>query len=142
MSDEKRDYEDFLADWGEDPCGAKAVLSSFRGLLGGREGVELSYRCRPGVSYSMRARGSAQKERELFVLVDVVDDDPANRWLSVCFYADMTTDPKELGDWVPGGLGGEDALCFNYDEESADMAAYIEKRLEEGIASSLKDDAK
>ena len=142
MSDGTRDFEDFLAGWNEDPCKARSVLLKYRDLLGGREGVELAFRCRPGVSYSLRAKGACQKERELFVLVDVVDDDPANRWLSVCFYADMVTDPEELGDWVPGGLGGEDAICFNYDEESADMAAYIERRLEEGIAASLKDGAR
>ena len=45
-------------------------------------------------------------------MVDIIDDDPADRWLSVCFYDELVDDPKGLGDEVPGGLLGEDAKCF------------------------------
>ena len=86
------------------------------------------------MSYSLRARHERQQGRELFVLVDVVDDEPESRWLSVCFYADMITDPSELGDYVPQGLMGEDACCFNLDEDDADMRAYIADRLREAAA--------
>ncbi|MDE5879203.1 MAG: hypothetical protein K2G99_04150, partial [Desulfovibrio sp.] len=79
---------------------------------------------------------AAQQGRELFVLVDVVDDEPESRWLSVCFYADMVSDPDEQGDFVPQGLLGEDALCFNLDEDSADMRDYIAARLAEAARNA------
>ena len=142
MDKEQQDFENFLSAWTEDPCNAKPVLERFRLLLLSLEGISLVYHCRPGVSYSIRARGTAQKKRDLFVLVDVVDDDPQNRWLSVCFYADMIKDVDEKGDWVPEGLFGEDANCFNYDEESAEMEAYIAERLKEGAESACMADAK
>ena len=91
---------------------------------------------RPGISYSLRATGTEQKERPLFVLVDVVDDDPAERWLSVCFYNDMISDPEELGDFVPEGLMGKDALCLNLDEENAAMQAYILERVKEAASQA------
>ena len=91
----------------------------------------LEFKARPGISYSLRARHAAQKKRELFVLVDVVDDEPESRWLSVCFYADMVNDPDGLGDFVPQGLLGEDAMCFNLDEDSPEMREYIAARLAE-----------
>ena len=58
------------------------------------------------MSYSLRAANAKNDERPLFVLVDVVDDEPEARWLSVCFYADMVNDPNELGDFVPSGSWG------------------------------------
>ena len=54
----------------------------------------------------------------------------------MCFYADMITDPSELGDYVPQGLMGEDACCFNLDEDDADMRAYIADRLREAAAKA------
>ena len=70
------------------------------------------------------------------MLVDVVDDEPESRWLSVCFYADMITDPDEKGDYVPEGLMGEDACCFNLDEDDAAMRAYIAARLAEAVRAA------
>lgn len=139
---EIEEFDKFLQSWTEDPVGAKPVLEGYRELLAGLPGITLSYKCRPGVSYSIRATGKAQTTREFFVMVDVVDDDPAARWLSICFYADVVSDPDELGDWVPQGLGGDDADCFNYDEESDAVQAYIAERLKEGAANACKDGAK
>ena len=137
MAESREEFDAFLDGWTVDPCGAKKAEISFRDLLAAVPGVELSYKCRPGVSYSLRARGCAQPEgRDLFVMVDVVDDEPDSRWLSVCFYADMVSDPEEKGDIAPEGLGGEDACCFNYDEDDPVMAAYIADRLREAAAAA------
>ena len=73
-----------------------------------------------------------------FVLVDVVDDEPEARWLSVCFYADMVNDPDELGDFVPSGLMGKDACCLNLEEDDPAMRDYILARLGEAAASAAK----
>lgn len=122
---------EFLEHWNIDPLKAKEAFTAFKDFLAALPGVSLDFKARPGVSYSLRARHEAQKERELFVLADVVDDEPESRWLSVCFYADMVNDPEEKGDFVPEGLMGEDARCFNLDEDDPAMRAYIAARLAE-----------
>lgn len=127
-----------LADWQVDPIEAKAAFVKFRDILAKTKDVELSFKARPGVSYSLRAKHVAQKERELFVMVDVVDDDPEERWLSVCFYADYVKDKEELGDVVPAGLNGEDACCFNLDENNSDLVKYIAARLKEAAKAAAK----
>lgn len=128
----QQDLNAFLENWNEDANRVKPLFQAMRDCLESMDGVSLSYLGRPGVSHSLRARHAAQKKRELFVLVDVIDDDPAARWLSVCFYADLADDPEELGDVVPGGLMGEDARCF--DIESPDAQEYILARLQEAHA--------
>ncbi len=135
-------YASFLKEWVVDPVKCREVLLRWRSQLEAVPGVEIYCRCRPGVSFSLRAKGAGQTGRELFVMVDVVDDDPASRWLSVCFYDDLVTDPDDVGDWVPAGLNGEDAHCFNYDEESPEMEAYIAERLREAAEAASQPGAK
>ena len=110
---------------------------SFRFLLTTPD-VRFDFKARPGVSYSLRAANAKNDERPLFVLVDVVDDEPEARWLSVCFYADMVNDPDELGDFVPSGLMGKDACCLNLEEDDPAMRDYILARLGEAAASAAK----
>ena len=131
-----QDVRDFLDNWQDDPLKAKEAFVVYKDFLVGLPGVSLDFKARPGISYSLRARHEAQRKRELFVLVDVVDDEPESRWLSVCFYADMITDPDEKGDYVPEGLMGEDACCFNLDEDDAAMRAYIAARLAEAARAA------
>jgi len=64
-------------------------------------------------------------------MVDVIDDDPTDRWISVCFYGAMITDPEEKGNFVPEGLLGEDAHCFDIEEPNEKDLAYVEARLDE-----------
>ena len=126
----------FTADWKADPLHVKPAFEAWGEFLAGLDDVSLDFKARPGISYSLRARHAAQKARELFVLVDVVDDEPESRWLSVCFYADMVNDPEEKGDFVPQGLMGEDAMCFNLDEDSPEMRDYIAARLAEAARNA------
>lgn len=126
----------FLENWREDPAGMKPVVEDFLTFLAAQEGVTLDFNARPGVSYSLRARHAHQKNRSLFTMIDIIDDDPGQRWLSVCFYGDMVTDPDEVGDLVPGGLLGEDGHCF--DLEDTEGAAYIRQRIEEACRTAAK----
>lgn len=98
--------------------------------------MSFTFKGRPGISYSLRARHAAQIRRELFVLVDVVDDEPDNRWLSVCFYNNMITDAEDLGDFVPDGLMNEDARCFNLESDDTHMRDYIMARLGEAARNA------
>jgi hypothetical protein len=72
-------------------------------------------------------------------MLDVIDDDPDERWLSICFYGDMITDPEEKGDLIPEGLLGEDGYCFDLDAWNEDDLTYLEKRLAEACASGAKE---
>lgn len=126
----------FLDSWLVDPNNAKGAFIDYMNFLQGQKGVSLDFKARPGISYSLRAKKDSQKERDLFVLVDVVDDEPENRWLSVCFYADLITDPEEQGDFVPGGLLGADAICFNLENEDLEMKKYILARIKEANANA------
>ena len=88
------------------PTTRRTPSSAFKDFLLTTPDVRFDFKARPGVSYSLRAANAKNDERPLFVLVDVVDDEPEARWLSVCFYADMVNDPDELGDFVrPGSWG-------------------------------------
>ncbi len=119
----------WLESWIIDPVNAKTAFMAYYAFLK-EQNVTLEFIERPDISYSLRAKHEGQ-ERPLFVMVDVVDDDPEERWLSVCFYADTVQDPKELGDFVPQGLMGQDALCLNLDEDDDEMRAYILERIKE-----------
>ncbi|MEZ6852155.1 hypothetical protein [Halodesulfovibrio aestuarii] len=134
----REELDALLESWTESETKTKSAFVDYKNLLLSFEGLSLSFKGRPGVSFSLRAKHEKQTERELFVLVDVVDDDPDDRWLSVCFYADMINDADELGDWVPGGLMGEDACCFNLDEDDATMRAYIKDRITDAYNSAKK----
>ena len=132
-----QEMEQFLSEWTTDPNKAKDAFISFRDFLLSTPDVHFEFKARPGVSYSLRA-ANTHAERPLFVLVDVVDDEPEARWLSVCFYADMITDPDELGDFVPSGLMGNDACCLNLEEDDPAMRDYILARLGEAAAAAAK----
>lgn len=132
----KDEIQNFLAAWTNDAIEAKKAFVEYENFLSAQPDVIMEFKARPNISYSMRAKNKAQKKRNVFALVDVVDDDPQNRWLSVCFFADMVSDPDGLGDTVPDGLDGEDAICFNLDENDPAMRKYIGERLREAAKSA------
>lgn len=136
MTDKETGFDEFVAGWTDDEAGMKKALLRFRNRLEAIKGVSFDFKARPGVSYSLRARHENQKDRTLFVMIDVVDDDPEARWISMCFYGDLITDPDEMGDLVPGGLLGEDGHCFDFSEWSDEMAEYLEARLSEAATNS------
>ncbi len=134
----EQELSTFINEWKDVPGknGNKNTFLHFRDYLGRKEGVTLDFIARPGVTYSLRAVHSDQKEKDLFVMVDVIED--VERWLSVCFYGDMITDPEKRGDFVPGGLLGEDAVCFDLEEQNDALIQYIETRLDEACQNAMK----
>lgn len=127
----------FIEEWEDTPEENREVFLHFKDYLGQKEGVTLEFIPRPGVTYSLRAVHVAQKKKSLFAMVDVIEDTP--RWLSVCFYNDMITDPEEKGDFVPEGLLGEDALCFDVEERDEELLRYIDTRLDEACRNALNE---
>ena len=145
MSMNKEGYNEmseFLEGWTNDPQDMKGAFIRLKERMSGKEHVTFTFISRPGVSYSLRAAmdNLGERERPLFVMIDIIDDDPENRWLSVCFYDDMVDDLDEKGDFVPGGLLGEDGLCFDLDEHDEALISYVGQRIDEAHAnmSALK----
>lgn len=99
-------------------------------------GVTFSFSARPGVSYSLRFHYNKLVGREFFAIIDVIDDEPEKRWLSVCFYEDMITDPEERGEFIPGGLAGGDGYCFDLSDDDSQLAGYLVVRLHQALAAA------
>ena len=140
MSMNKEAYNEmseFLEGWTNDPQDMKGAFIRLKERMSGKEHVTFTFISRPGVSYSLRAAmdNLGEKGRPLFVMIDIIDDDPENRWLSVCFYDDMIEDPDEKGDFVPGGLLGEDGLCFDLYEHDEALISYVGQRIDEAHAN-------
>lgn len=132
------EYDQFIASWENTSQEMKNVYVDLKEFLEGLDGVSFSFKGRAGVSYSLRPKHENQKDRELFAMVDVIDDDPEERWLSVCFYGDLVTDPDEMGDLVPEGLLGEDGYCFDLYEADDDDVKYLKERLAEACKNAGK----
>jgi len=134
---ETAELTQFVDQWTADGAGTRDAFIIFKRHLENMPDVVISFKARPGISYSLRAARPGQQQ-ELFVMVDVIDDDPDNRWLSVCFYGEMITDPDELGDLIPGGLLGEDGHCFDLNESDDAMIAYLQKRMDEACRAAVE----
>jgi hypothetical protein len=129
----------FLEEWQESEARPKKAFKRLRDYLSKLEDCTLEFNARPGVTYSLRAKHDNQSKRPLFVMADVIDDDPSQRWLSVCFYAELISDPDDIGEVAPEGLFGEDACCFDIDGYEEELLAYVEERIDEGCAAAAKE---
>lgn len=130
--------QSFLTEWVTDPNQTKQAYIRLKEVLEGYSGVDTDFKARPGITFSLRGKHKNQTERQLFVMVDVIDDDPDSRWLSVCFFGDMITDPEEKGDLVPEGLLGEDGYCFDLYEWDEDEFNYVMQRMNEAFQSAAR----
>lgn len=128
----------FIKDWQESAEKNKKIFLRYKEQLEGNKNICLEFIPRPGITYSLRASHRTQKTRKLFAVIDVIEDIP--RWLSVCFYSDMITDPEEKGDAVPGGLLGEDAVCFDLEAWNDELVSYVGVRLAEACQRASQDE--
>jgi hypothetical protein len=126
----------FIDNWTNDDLGIKSIFISFFQDLLKKEMAEIEFHERPGISYSLRGINKTLSDRPLFVMIDVIDDDPRQRWLSVCFYSDTITDIEQLGDVIPGGLLGSDGYCFDITELDASLNDYVGRRIQEAYEKS------
>lgn len=128
----------FIGSWPDGRQPMRDCFTRFYQELSKMEGVTLSFRARPGVSYSLRSSADAGGDREFFAIIDVIDEEQDNRWLSVCFYQDMISDPEERGEMIPGGLPGGDGYCFDLGEGDEELAGYLVDRFHEARAASAR----
>jgi hypothetical protein len=134
-----RDLEELtilIRKWVHDPLNLRGVFLSLAHHFAKKEGAVLTFKTRPGISFSLKAfRNEGIGKDQLFGLVDIIDDDPLNRWLSVCFYNDAITDPMEKGDFIPEGLLGKDGYCFDILENDHAFIEYIILKIDESFSS-------
>ena len=136
MSNVLAEVEKFIEDWPDSPERNKAIFIRLKDFLSAMSGIVFEFVAREGITYSLRAKHENQTDKPLFVMVDVIEDSP--RWLAVCFYGERITDPDEVGDFVPEGLLGEDAICFDLEEYDEEAISYVEARLAEAHQNATK----
>ena len=132
------ELKQFLKDWTEDTLGTKPIFTALMESIAGREDAALEFIARPGISCSLRGIPTKQTGKPLFVMIDVIDDNPRERWLSVCFYGDTIHDPEELGDLIPEGLLGEDGYCFDIESADDHLKDYVGQRILEAYSSTCQ----
>lgn len=130
MPDITTTVREFLGNWSTDRNGVKAGCEALLSCMASLRGMTLACVHRPGISLSVRLL-PAGNEAKICALLDIIDDDPEARWLSVCFDASLITDSQGRGDFVPQGLQGADACCFDYDEDDQDYLAYLKEKFTE-----------
>lgn len=134
--------EEFLEQWPSAEAGLKKSLLAYRQGVLGLPGVAESFLPRPGVSYSLRwdlepkPQGRA---KPLFAMADVVPLGGDELMLSLCFYGDDISDPEELGNFIPGGLYGENGHCFDLEGDDPELVAYCLARAAEALAAARQE---
>jgi hypothetical protein len=130
------DMKQMLAGWKDDSRNIKKTFLQIKEMLHKEKNTVLNFVSRPGVSYSLRAsyQDAKNRTRPMFALVDIIDDDPENRWLSVCFYLETITDPEHIGNLIPQGILGDDGYCFDLDAFDLAGLAYVKERVNEAYA--------
>lgn len=138
--DNHKQLDELLQNWTNTPSQTKKAFLQLKDHLSKKTELTLEFNARPGVTFSLRAKHDHQHQRPLFAMIDIIDDDPANRWLSVCFYGEMISDPDDIGDFVPEGLLGEDAHCFDIEAWDTELLEYLSERLDEAFCmAALKE---
>jgi hypothetical protein len=130
------ELDSFIAKWEENESKTKQVFIELLEYLQKTENITFDFKARPGITYSLRPKHNDQTNRALFAMIDVIDDDPNEKWLSICFYGDMISDPDEMGDLIPDGLLGDDGHCFDVYEYNVEEIEYLKNRLDEAYKSA------
>jgi len=127
----------FIEKWEKDASCVKDVFLQLQAKLQAKENTLLTFTARPGVSYSLRAskRVGGDQDPRLYALIDVIDDDPENRWLSVCFYHGTVSDPDQRGNLIPQGILGDDGYCFDVIEKDDRLTLFLRQKIDEALAN-------
>ena len=133
------ELEALLSQWSDNAQQTPKAFHHLRAHLTRKPDLTFQFVARPGVSYSLRVKHRRQIQHPLFAMIDIIDDDPDERWLSVCFFGEMISDPDEVGDFVPEGLLGQDAHCFDIEAWDEDRVAYVMARLDEAYDKASQD---
>ena len=137
--DDFKNLSDILDAWAHDEMDVKGAFLQLADRFSKKDRAVLSFVPRPGISYSFRA-GIREKDgaMTLVTLIDIIDDDPNNKWLSVCFYDDCVTDPAGEGNMVPKGVLGVDGYCFDLYENDPNAITYLKQRIDEAYENTMR----
>lgn len=105
MQQYQQEVAAFLQDWVETKENNKQGFERFYKQLQDKQKGSVEFHPRPGVTYSLRGMTAGKEAPVLYVMVDVIEDEP--RWLSVCFYGAMITDPEEKERLYQVGFWGK-----------------------------------
>lgn len=126
----------FLQNWGEDSQEVRELFHRLYSLLRDCPLLTLRWKAEPGVVYSLRGALKEARTDDLsgdIVRIDVVDDDPEERWLSIRLTAALGDAPGETWETLPGALSGRAAFCLDVDEcddeTTATLPELFRKRL-------------
>ncbi len=136
MPEQIATLEDLLSAWPQDQAPLRQALMELMDHAGSRPGAVLELVSRPEVSHSLRFDLKPRppgRQRPVFFLVDVVLA-AEEMFLSVCFYADEISDPRELGNAIPRGLFEETGYCFDLDQPEDEFMDYLLARIDEAHA--------
>ena len=127
------EFKAYMNDWAEYSQEVKNSFLLLFNTLSRRLDVIFDFNIRPGVSASFKSyvKKNDPPDTRLFSVIDIIDQDHQNIWLSVCFYADMISDPDDLGNLIPNGLLDEDGHCFDVFEDDEGLMKYIKSRIDE-----------
>ena len=133
--EQHRSLTAFIEKWEKDSFQVKDVFSQLHEKLHNKEYTTLTFIARPGVSYSLRANRwvGDDQDPQLYALIDVIDDDPENRWLSVCFYDGTVSDTEQLGNLIPQGILGDDGYCFDVNEKDEPLTLFLGQKIDEAF---------
>ena len=128
-----------LSRWKDDSQNVRGAFIKLIDTLMRKPKTRFSFKSRPGVSHSLRAsvRFGDAPGNHLYALVDIIDDNPENRWLSVCFYSGTVNDADELGNLIPKGILGVDGYCFDVTEDDEILISYLRQRINEAYEKIL-----
>jgi hypothetical protein len=133
MEQNHEELETFIRSWPVTPDGCRGLFIELKNFIQDLDNTRFQFVSRPGVTYSLRCI-HVQSSLPLFAMVDVIEDEP--RWLSVCFYDEMVADPEKMGNYVPGGLLGEDGRCFDLERKLPEQLAYVLERIRQAHAGA------
>ena len=127
------EFKAYMNDWAEYSQEVKDSFLVLFNILSIRPDVTFDFNIRTGVSASFKSyvKMNDPPDTRLFSVIDIIDQDPQNIWLSICFYADMISDPDDLGNLIPNGLLDEDGHCFDVFEDDEGLMKYIKSRIDE-----------
>ena len=135
MNDFQKEIASFIAAWPDSSPTCRKTFVDLLEFLLAQDGTRLAFHARPGLTYSLRAVHSNQTRQPLYAMVDVIEDEP--RWLSICFYGEMVTDPAGRGNVVAAGLLGEDGLCFDLEDVTGEQLNYLKERISEAYLTAI-----
>ena len=138
---EQRELDTFLSGWPKDQSALKQAYLDLIESVKSKPLATWSFVSRAGISYSFRGQTSeakADRERPVFLVMDVIPEQEGPFWLSVCFYEDEITDPDGEGNAIPQGLFQETGYCFDIDDVEAGMVDYLKQRVNEAYLASTQ----